>query len=167
MVFKDGQDAAEAALSLLVSDVDEPLTHTILRKAKVYTREDSNRTFEGLHIRQSTTADVKEKGARDRSRYYLLHGDGRGQPRRTQRHQSRVATGSIVDRLGPKPDIMSRLGKRDERRPARSTRSSQRQRRRSLSPISTRSPARREDDNGEIPIPDSLKGRIGARRSRS
>lgn len=162
---------------MLVSDIDEPLTHTILRKSKVYTQEDSNRTFEGLHIRKATTADVKEKGSRDRSRYYLLYGDAREQDRtqtRRPQQRSRNGTGSIIDRLGPKTDILSRLGKRDERRPtyrnyARSARPPQQHRRRSLSPRSTRSPARRDDsnDDAEIQIPDSLKGRIGVRRPRS
>ncbi|KAF7727484.1 hypothetical protein EC973_007462 [Apophysomyces ossiformis] len=70
LVFATKEEAVAAATALLEQEVE--LTHTLLRKSKVHVRED--RTFENLHIRVATTTDVKARGARERSRYYLLHG---------------------------------------------------------------------------------------------
>ncbi|KAI8144588.1 hypothetical protein BJV82DRAFT_607841 [Fennellomyces sp. T-0311] len=110
LVFEDEETANKAISSLLRSDPEDPVTHRVLRKARAYTQESSGHVFDNLHIRVATTQDIKEPGARDKSRYYLLHGE-----------EQRRNNGSVFDRLG----------KRNENRP---TRRRPQERRRSLSP---------------------------------
>ncbi|KAI9268130.1 hypothetical protein BDA99DRAFT_504925 [Phascolomyces articulosus] len=169
LVFADEEGAQQAIDTLLASDIQDPVTHHILRKAKAYTQENSDHVFNNLHIRIATTWDVKEPGARDRSRYYLLHGgdDAGGRYMTTTKPFDRSEL--------PKGGIFDRLGKRKESRP--NTRrhhpyQQQDKRRRSLSPRPPRSSSGREEEQGNrgkdvsIQIPDSLKGRIGSRRPR-
>lgn len=172
LVFANEEAAQQAIQSLLASDVDDPVTHQVLRKAKAYTQESSDHVFNNLHIRIATTWDIKEPGARDRSRYYLLHGGDNPFDR------SELPKGGVFDRLGNRR-------KESTRRRQQHQDGNNRQRRRSLSPQSSRSSshhhqnrsARDNDDNDHdkdnngnddhaIQIPDSLKGRIGSRRPR-
>ncbi|KAI9496972.1 hypothetical protein BDB00DRAFT_785080 [Zychaea mexicana] len=161
LVFANKEAVEKAIEELLVSDIEDPVTHRILRKARAYTQESSGHVFDNLHIRIATDWDVKERGARDRSRYYLLHGGDSG-----------PAASSRLPDL-PKGGVFNRLGRRNESRPQGRRGGRQRQEeRRSLSPQPRRSDRRfnddgtTADDDSSIQVPDSLKGRIGPRRPR-
>ena len=180
LVFANQEVAKEAAEALLVNDVYDPLSTTILRKAKPFTDAKSEKTHD-LHIRMATKEDVKEKGARDRSRFYLLYGEGthdfdefdayekaKDRANNKQRDEDH-AHSDILNRLGDRKEprmrsespggrsVFARLGKRDESRPSRRPRDHHR--RRSLSPR-----ARQQDDTPKE-LPESLKGRLGPKRS--
>ncbi|KAI7850304.1 hypothetical protein BDC45DRAFT_246227 [Circinella umbellata] len=154
LIFNNEESAKQAIQNLLASDINDPVTHHILRKAKAYTQENSNHIFNNLHIRVATTWDIKEPGARDRSRYYLLHGSDDD----NSFDRSELPRGGIFDRLG------------NRRKESTRHRQQQQQRRRSLSPQSSHHhhnrSARNDNEDNLIQIPDSLKGRIGSRRPR-
>ncbi|ORY97902.1 hypothetical protein BCR43DRAFT_490532 [Syncephalastrum racemosum] len=148
LVYADEDQAKEAAQSLLLEPTE--LTSKILRKAKPISKE-GDRVFDNLHIRVATLWDIKERGARERSRYYLLHGEEESMPRRRRERD-------IEDRLGHRDngrrgegDVFSRLGRRVERgRPYERHR--KRDDRRSLSPQTREA------------LPESLRNRLGSRR---
>lgn len=186
LVFANEEVAKEAAEALLVNDVLDPLSTTVLRKAKPFTDPKSERTHD-LHIRMATKEDVKEKGARDRSRFYLLYGEGthdfdefdayeKAKDRlNNKQHEDNDEQSDILNRLGGRKEpkmrsesspargksVFDRLGKRDESRPSRRPRDHHR--RRSLSPRARHS--RQEEQDIPKELPDSLKGRLGPKRS--
>ncbi|CDH55641.1 predicted protein [Lichtheimia corymbifera JMRC:FSU:9682] len=196
LVFANAEVAKEAAEALLVNDVNDPLSATVLRKAKPFTDPKSERTHD-LHIRMATKEDVKEKGSRDRSRFYLLYGEGthdfdefdayeKARDRANNKQEGHEGGdgddgsngqqgGDILSRLGARRErkmrsdsqaagksVFERLGKRDESRPSRRPRDHHR--RRSLSPRARPSPRQEEDDTPKE-LPESLKGRLGPKRS--
>jgi hypothetical protein len=98
-VFETAQQAMEAIQHLII-DQTTSVNHTLLRKANAYTME-SGRTVNNLHLRLASEWDVKERGARERSRYYLFHGVNKD-------INSRLGKRRIEKK---KPiDILSRLG---------------------------------------------------------
>jgi hypothetical protein len=103
-VFESDEKALQAIQGLLL-EPDNEINHTVLRKSKVYTME-SGTTVNNLHIRLASDQDVKEKGARERSRYYLLHGgpskdiNERLGRRREKQHVSNNSSKDVLSRLG-------------------------------------------------------------------
>ncbi|KAG0172316.1 hypothetical protein DFQ28_003575 [Apophysomyces sp. BC1034] len=175
LVFPTEEEARAAAGVLLEQEGE--ISHTILRKTKTHTRDD--RVFENLHIRIATTADVKERGARERSRYYLLYGTEESVHDRPMSSDDHVP---VTSRLGARRerderDVFSRLGRRrddsyggdtDDRRHSRRR---ERPRRRSMSPVQ-RKPVvpsdvddKIEDNDLSSELPESLKGRLGPRQT--
>jgi len=69
-VVYESADIATAALQTLSLNFDEGLEDTTLRPAKSLVGEKS---IEGLQIRIAVMGDKKERGARDRSRWYLFN----------------------------------------------------------------------------------------------
>lgn len=184
LVFEDAETAKQAANSLLLVKEDSAVTLTTntLLQAQPYKPKEHLK----LQIRMATTADVKEKNARAKSRYYLLYGE---EDRSNSKRPTTTRAGSgIENRLGPRRnndtppprgDIFSRLGKRladDHRRRWPRQHHHSEPRRRSLSPRRLRPRSSREriesssngnstpKELGELDIPESLKGRIGVRR---
>ncbi|KAI8578373.1 hypothetical protein K450DRAFT_247576 [Umbelopsis ramanniana AG] len=98
-VFDSAEQAKEAIQDLLLEPTSD-INHTLLRKAKVYTME-SGRTVNNLHLRLASEWDVKERGARERSRYYLLHGVNKDINSRLGKRR--------IEKKKPN-DILSRLG---------------------------------------------------------
>ena len=66
----DSQEIATSALQALSSARSEQLPTTTSRPAKPWTGEKS---IEGLQVRIAFIGDRKERGARDRSRWYLFN----------------------------------------------------------------------------------------------
>lgn len=132
---------------LLENDNDDDLDSTELKAAKPYRRSQDDKAlsvFDTLQLRMATDSDIKVRGARHHSRYYLFNGNP---------SEQKQASGSILDRLG------ARVPPRRYQESSRYDRASQRRRydddeparRRSLSPGHT-APAE---------LPDSLRGRLG------
>jgi Nuclear cap-binding protein subunit 3 len=69
-IVYESSDIAISALQALSSDHIEELSPTTLRPAKPLTEE---KPIEGLKLRIAFMGDKKEKGARDRSRWYLFN----------------------------------------------------------------------------------------------
>ncbi|KAL0135329.1 hypothetical protein V8B55DRAFT_1555947 [Mucor lusitanicus] len=144
LAFKTQEDASQVAQTLLSEPVPA-LDHRTLVAAKPFENHP-------LSIRIATDEDVKERGARERSRYYLLHGV-EDQPLSEERREARKAH---VDRMqkngGDGRDVFSRLGSKV---PPRNSRD------RSRSP--TRSEGRniKRERSVEREIPDRLKSRLG------
>lgn len=98
-VFETAEQATEAIQDLLIEPTSD-INHTLLRKAKVYTME-SGRTVNNLHLRLASEWDVKERGARERSRYYLLHGLNKDiNSRLGKRRIEKKKSNDILSRLG-------------------------------------------------------------------
>ncbi|KAI8100147.1 uncharacterized protein BX664DRAFT_34661 [Halteromyces radiatus] len=211
LVYEDESNANDAAHKLLAQpplNTEGSLSSTDLSKAKPFERpthdNDSNTTADNdavplirppvlpkidtLYIRMATDNDIKTRGSRERSRYYLLHGE----PDSKQQRSTSNKPLSILDRLGSKvPPLSSRRGYRyDEdskydsqhRRRGRRGRYDgnddgyRRSRRRSISPNRTNdddnnkyidngdeSAAKQDvkDDDKPIEIPEHLRGRLG------
>ncbi|KAG2198968.1 hypothetical protein INT47_013152 [Mucor saturninus] len=152
LAFATREQAQEALQSLLL-DPSVEVQHRQLVAAKPYVKEDV--THE-LFIRISTDEDVKERGARTRSRYYLIHGveedestisEERKEARKS--HRERMAKSG-----GDGRSVFSRLGKTVDRR---SLSPDAQRERRSLSP----NHRRQEEDNVVREIPSHLKSRLG------
>lgn len=102
-VFETGEQAKKAIESLLLEPAE--INHTLLRKSQPYTLE-SGKSINNLHLRLASDWDVKERGARERSRYYLLHGP----PAKDINSRLGKRRADQPKRLGGKQDVLSRLG---------------------------------------------------------
>jgi hypothetical protein len=102
-VFETAEQAKKAIESLLLERSE--INHTLLRKSQPYTLESGN-SVNNLHLRLASDWDVKERGARERSRYYLLHGP----PAKDINSRLGIRRGDKPKRLGGKQDVLSRLG---------------------------------------------------------
>ncbi|KAI8393514.1 uncharacterized protein BYT42DRAFT_9579 [Radiomyces spectabilis] len=184
LVFTVESDAKAAAQALLETPLpaDADLSHKELQKAKPFQKDE--RQFNNLQLRVSTDYDLKEKGARERSRYYLLHGTEDSEVGERERESS--SRGDIQSRLGPRRDdrrprdryqdrkssgVFRRLGRhaleddddRDRRYSQRRGRSRHGSRRRSMSPlreISQHDEHDKDEEDKPVEIPDRLKGRL-------
>jgi hypothetical protein len=103
-VFSSDEQALQAIQGLLL-EPNASINHTILRKSKVFTNA-SGTSVNHLHIRLASDFDVKERGARERSRYYLLHGEP------SKDINSRLGKRKLEKRMkeAEKDDVLSRLG---------------------------------------------------------
>ncbi|KAI8075477.1 uncharacterized protein B0P05DRAFT_448789, partial [Gilbertella persicaria] len=105
LVFDNEEQAMEVAQTLL-HEPTASLDHHTLLPAKPFTHND--RSFE-LFIRVATDEDVKEKGARAKSRYYMIHGTD-DEPLTSERKEVRK---EHVERMskngGDGRDVFSRL----------------------------------------------------------
>ncbi|KAL7329541.1 hypothetical protein PS15p_204619 [Mucor circinelloides] len=146
LVFKTEQEASQVAQTLLVQPVPA-LDHRTLVAAKPF----ENHT---LSIRIATDEDVKERGARERSRYYLLHGV-EDQPLSEDRKEARKAH---VERMqkngGDGRDVFSRLG-------SKVPPSDRHARNRSRSPTRAEGRSIKRERSVEREIPNHLKSRLG------
>ncbi|KAI8081056.1 hypothetical protein BDF21DRAFT_462717 [Thamnidium elegans] len=148
LAFNTEEQAKEALASLLV-DTTVRVDHRTLVPAKPFIDQDEK--SHELFIRISTDEDVKERGARQRSRYYLIHGVEEDKSISIERHEARK---EHLERMrksgGDGRSVFSRLGNKVERR-------------RSVSPSrqETRSTDRDRESSTEREIPDSLKSRLG------
>jgi hypothetical protein len=148
LAFKTEQDALQVAQTLLSQPVPE-LDHRTLVAAKPF----ENHT---LSIRISTDEDVKERGARERSRYYLLHGV-EDQPLSEVRKEARKAHLERMQKNGGDGrDVFSRLGAKKEPTP-----NERRSRDRSRSPTRNDSINLKRERSVEREIPQHLKSRLG------
>lgn len=148
LAFKTEQDALQVAQTLLSQPVPE-LDHRTLVAAKPF----ENHT---LSIRISTDEDVKERGARERSRYYLLHGV-EDQPLSEVRKEARKAHLERMQKNGGDGrDVFSRLGARKEPTP-----NERRSRDRSRSPTRNGNRSVKRERSVEREIPQHLKSRLG------
>lgn len=140
------EEALAVAATLLPTP--QTLDHRTLVPAKPFTKptEDDQKTTIALFVRISTDEDVKERGARERSRYYMLHGSI-DQPVTKERRESRR---EHLERMqkngGDGRDVFSRLGNKVKSR----------SRSRSPERDSARVSKPRNRD-----IPDRLKSRLG------
>ncbi|KAL9542637.1 hypothetical protein MBANPS3_008516 [Mucor bainieri] len=151
LAFKTAEDALQVAHTLLSQPVPA-LDHRTLVPAKPFGSHP-------LSVRIATDHDVKERGARERSRYYLLHGV-EDQPLSDDRKEARKAH---VERMqkngGDGRHVLSRLGSRVP--PAERRSSSRNSRDRSRSPTSIHDRSIKRDRSVEREIPDRLKSRLG------
>ncbi|KAI8982357.1 hypothetical protein BDF20DRAFT_809652, partial [Mycotypha africana] len=120
LVCNTPEEATEIAQSLLEDGSQiQTLDHRTLLPAKPFIVENSKDNqpsrVETLSIRMATDEDIKERGARLRSRYYMIHGVD-GQELSKERQEARKLH---VDRMkrngGDGRDVFSRLGKKVER----------------------------------------------------
>ncbi|CAO3641722.1 unnamed protein product [Mucor fragilis] len=148
LAFKTQEDASQVAQTLLSQPVPA-LDHRTLVAAKPFQSH-------SLSIRIATDEDVKERGARERSRYYLLHGV-EDQPLSEDRKEARKAH---VERMqmngGDGRDVFSRLGSKMPPAPERRN-----SRNRSRSPTRTQDRSIKRERSAEREIPDRLKSRLG------
>ncbi|ORZ16576.1 hypothetical protein BCR42DRAFT_415367 [Absidia repens] len=134
LVFENDSDAKLAAQELLQETHDTVLNSSDLRNAKPFERPDFTESndamndttlppvrpvIDHLQIRLATDSDVKTRGSRHRSRYYLIHGEPPSDPSNNNnsgdsRHSSRshrtTSDGkplSILDRLGSRVPPLS------------------------------------------------------------
>ncbi|KAI8374916.1 hypothetical protein EDC96DRAFT_423835, partial [Choanephora cucurbitarum] len=106
LVFESNAQAVEVAQSLLKEPTDS-LDHLTLLPAKPFTKED--RTID-LFVRIATDEDVKERGSREKSRYYQLHGVENETPREANQRKGRMARAERMTRNGGDGrDVFSRL----------------------------------------------------------
>ncbi|KAI9354006.1 hypothetical protein BD770DRAFT_445332 [Pilaira anomala] len=115
MVFETSEEAQEALLTLMVAEDRGAVVvdHRQLVAAKPFLKEEEGVEHK-LFIRVATDEDVKERGARQRSRYYLIHGkeeeeENLSEERKVarQEHQARMRKSggdgrSVFERLGNK-----------------------------------------------------------------
>ncbi|KAI8638854.1 hypothetical protein BD408DRAFT_9877 [Parasitella parasitica] len=145
LAFKTEQDALQVAQTLLSKPVAE-LDHRTLAPAKPFENQ-------SLSIRIATDEDVKERGARERSRYYLLHGV-EDQPLSEDRKEARKAH---LDRMrtngGDGRDVFSRLGAKVPGR--------HKPRERSRSPTKHAGRHIKRERSVDREIPQHLKDRLG------
>lgn len=141
MVFETSEEA-QAALLTLVADDTVVVDHRTLVAAKPFLKEEEEHK---LLIRVSTDEDVKERGARHKSRYYLIHGKEEEEVSEERKVARKEHQARMRKRGGDGRSVFERLGNKLERR-------------RSVSPErdETRSTERHVRD-----IPDSLKSRLG------
>ncbi|GAA5806819.1 hypothetical protein MFLAVUS_000167 [Mucor flavus] len=149
------EEQAQEALANLLTDTSSGVDHRALVPAKAFV--DGEGKSHELFIRLSTDEDVKERGARQRSRYYLIHGVEEDKSISSERQEARK---EHMERMrksgGDGRSVFSRLGSKVERR-------------RSVSPSrqETRSTGRDREGSAEREvsrereIPDSLKSRLG------
>lgn len=143
-------EQAQEALKALVSDTTVTVDHRTLVPAKPFI--DDREIPHELFIRLSTDEDVKERGARTRSRYYLIHGVEDDKTISVERQEARKEHRERMTKSGGDGrSVFSRLGAKVERRRSLSP-DRREERRRSSSPNS-----RRE----EREIPSHLKSRLG------
>ncbi|CEP13653.1 hypothetical protein [Parasitella parasitica] len=148
LTFKTEQDALQVAQTLMSQPAAAEIDHRALVPAKPFENHSN------LSMRIATDEDVKERGARERSRYYLLHGVD-DQPLSEDRKEARKAH---VERMrkngGDGRDVFSRLGARlPERR--------DRNRDRSQSPTKNVNRRIKRERSVEREIPRHLKDRLG------
>ncbi|OBZ91338.1 hypothetical protein A0J61_00600 [Choanephora cucurbitarum] len=149
LVFESNAQAVEVAQSLLKEPTDS-LDHLTLLPAKPFAKED--RTID-LFVRIATDEDVKERGSREKSRYYQLHGVENETPREANQRKGRMARAERMTRNGGDGrDVFSRLGNRI---PART---------RSQSPSRETTRTLGRDRSIEREVPRHLKDRLGPRR---
>jgi hypothetical protein len=148
LVF-DTKEQAEEAIKTLLADPNAQVDHTTLVASKIFENADGKNIE--LSLRVATDEDVKSKGARERSRYYLLHGTEDSEVQREERYND------LEERMkrngGDGRDVFSRLGNKVENNERRGTQ--RRQRDRSASPG-------REIIRKTRELPDRLKNRLGA-----
>ncbi|KAK4518368.1 C2 domain-containing protein [Mucor velutinosus] len=147
LAFKTKEDASQVAQTLLSQPVPA-LDHRTLVAAKPFQNHP-------LSIRIATDEDIKERGARERSRYYLLHGV-EDQPLSEDRREARKAH---VERMqkngGDGRDVFSRLGSKVPPVERRSSRN------RSRSPARSEGRSIKRERSVEREIPNHLKSRLG------
>lgn len=148
MVF-DTKEQAEEAIKTLLTDPNAQVNHTTLVASKIFENADGKNIE--LSLRVATDEDVKSKGSRERSRYYLLHGTEDSEVQREERYKD------LEERMkrngGDGRDVFSRLGNKVGNNERRGTQ--RRQRDRSASPS-------REIIRKTRELPDRLKNRLGA-----
>lgn len=66
----ESAEIASSALDMFSSEYTEEVTPVTLRPAKPLSEDQA---IDGLKVRMAFVGDKKEKGARDRSRWYLFH----------------------------------------------------------------------------------------------
>ncbi|KAI7907207.1 uncharacterized protein BX663DRAFT_495182 [Cokeromyces recurvatus] len=164
LVFDNPTDASTVASSLLLKN-NVVLDHRTLVPAKPYLMINHDHQVIDLFIRIATDEDVKERGARSRSRYYQLHGvDGQ-----TLSEERKEARREHIERMkrngGDGSDVFSRLGKKVENTVSSPSRRRYYSRSRSRSPLrnSKRSSSTRRERSPPIQkeIPEHLKSRLG------
>ncbi|KAI8332008.1 hypothetical protein BD560DRAFT_415479 [Blakeslea trispora] len=149
LVFESQDQATEAARLLLKDPSNSSLDHLTLQPAKPFIKDD--RSID-LFIRIATDEDVKERGSREKSRYYQLHGVENETRRQTDRRMGRIARAERMTRNGGDGrDVFSRLGNRVPRR-------------RSQSPSRETTRTSERERSVEREIPQHLKDRLGPRR---
>jgi hypothetical protein len=147
------EDALTVAASLLPTP--QTLDHRTLVPAKPFTKpteEDDQKASIPLFLRISTDEDVKERGARERSRYYLLHGSEDRPVTKERREARREHIERMQKNGGDGRDVFSRLGNKVA--PSGRSRS--------------RSPERndaRVSQSRTRDVPDRLKSRLGPIKS--
>jgi hypothetical protein len=97
-VVYDFDDVAATALTALTAEHVEPVPITTLRPAKSLEGE---KNIDGLQVRIAFPSDRKERGARDRSRWYLFN------PHPTEEYDRRYFS---------RPNLCVDAGRRDSRR---------------------------------------------------
>ncbi|CAO3586768.1 unnamed protein product [Absidia cylindrospora] len=125
LVFENDADARLAAQELLQETLDTVLNSSDLRNAKPFERPDvadSNNemsdttlppvrpVIDHLQIRLATDSDIKTRGSRHRSRYYLIHGEPPSDSSNGSRSHRTATDGkplSILDRLGSRVPPLS------------------------------------------------------------
>lgn len=153
LVFATEEEATTALATFLpegsTTTVDQ-VTHRELVPAKPYIDATNNKTHH-LFVRISTDEDIKVRGARNHSRYYLIHGVRDGDKHLSEeRQEARKAHRERMTKSGGDGrSVFSRLGNKVERR--RSV-SPSRQQERSI---------KRESVREEKEIPQHLKSRLG------
>lgn len=141
-------EQAQEALKALVAGENITVDHRALVPAKPFVNEQD--ISQELFIRVSTDEDVKERGARQRSRYYLIHGVEDDKTISVERQEARKEHRERMTKSGGDGrSVFSRLGGKVERR--RSLSPSRKAERRSLSP----------SEREEREIPSHLKSRLG------
>ncbi|KAI8891452.1 hypothetical protein K501DRAFT_166325 [Backusella circina FSU 941] len=146
----DTKEQAEQVTKALVTDPDVEVNHKTLLTAKSF--ENADGKIIELSLRLATDEDVKSKGSRERSRYYLLHGTEDSEVMREGR--SNDVEKRMKQNGGDGRDVFSRLGNKvanNERRGG----NQRRQRDRSASPS-------REVTRKTRELPEHLKSRLGA-----
>ncbi|KAH3666467.1 hypothetical protein OGAPHI_003463 [Ogataea philodendri] len=174
IVFEQPESALEALK--LLSEVSEGLNPEQERTAMEYISDDPNFNDQNvrLSIRQSYYGDRKVKGARNQSRYYLIHGEPepgqrqrsyrnrRGGPRNGGRSRGPdLITGEDTGPIEEEQDYSRRLevsGHWDQSRSRRPPRGPRRERGRGKYRERERPRAGNRDDEGDL-FPDFLKNR--------
>ncbi|KAI9469851.1 MAG: hypothetical protein EXX96DRAFT_587638 [Benjaminiella poitrasii] len=155
--FSTEEDASTIADTLVLKK-GSALDHRTLVPAKPYLITSDDHRVVDLFVRVATDEDVKERGARVRSRYYQLHGiDGQ-----ELTEERRLARKEHIERMkrngGDGSDVFSRLGRKVE---PQSRRNRSRSPDRNSNRLISTAARRREKVSVEKEIPEHLKSRLG------
>jgi hypothetical protein len=149
LVFKT-EEEAHSALGTLLADATVAVDHRTLVTARSFVNTAENDKTHNLFVRISTDEDIKVRGARHQSRYYLIHGKEEGDKHLSEERQD--ARKEHRERMkksgGDGRSVFSRLGNTVERR-------------RSVSPVREEERSIKRDRSVERDIPQHLKNRLG------
>lgn len=155
LAFNTEEEARVALENILEKKEEVTINHKQLNPAKPFV--DSTGKTHTLFVRIATDEDVKERGARQRSRYYMIHGTEDLKLSEERKVERKKYFERQSQNGGDGRSVFNRLGNRVEGN----------RRRRSISPSrETERMVKRERSSPEREIPSHLLSRLGPKVER-